>query len=253
MAYTAHPTVTTGSTWSAANQNTYVRDNLAALWVFTTAGDMIYATSASAANRLAIGAANSILRSTGSAPAWLAKGSNISVLTCQAASMSWSTPSVSPYAVMRINAAGTALEASNILEKTVIYSDVDKNVPGGAVTAMAFNKEVVDDGVWHNLITNNTRITPGVAGWYLATSHARIDHTGSDPYCRAYIRLTGADYVARAGSWGFGGYPVELQLTSQPFAMGATDYIELMLESVATDRTMKSGADNSWLALIRLQ
>ena len=71
MSYTAHPTVVTGQTWTAANQNTYVRDNLAALWIFTTAGDMIYATSASVAARLAIGASGYMMMSTGSAPSWI--------------------------------------------------------------------------------------------------------------------------------------------------------------------------------------
>jgi hypothetical protein len=253
MAYTAHPTVTTGATWSAANQNTYVRDNLAALWVFTTAGDMIYATSSSAANRLAIGAAGSLLRVTGTAPAWMPKGSNVSTLVTEGGNSGWSANSVSPYAVFRLNAAGTASEFSNILQKTVIYSSVDKTVPGGAVTAMAMNAEVIDDGAWHSTVTNNSRITPGVAGWYLAMAHAQISHTGTDPFCRSYIRKTGTAYVARAGSWGFGGYSVELECTSQPFAMGATDYIELMLESVSGDRTMVAGSDTSWLALMRLQ
>lgn len=72
MSYTAHPTVVTGQTWTAANQNTYVRDNLAALWVFTTAGDLIYATSSSVAARLAPPAGGGYyLGHTGSAPQWV--------------------------------------------------------------------------------------------------------------------------------------------------------------------------------------
>lgn len=73
MSYTAHPTVVTGQTWTAANQNTYVRDNLAALWVFTTAGDMIYATSSSVAARLAPPAGGGYyMGHSGSAPQWTA-------------------------------------------------------------------------------------------------------------------------------------------------------------------------------------
>lgn len=55
MAYSAVPTVVTGDSWSAANHNTYLRDNLAALWPFTAAGDIAYASSATALARLAMG------------------------------------------------------------------------------------------------------------------------------------------------------------------------------------------------------
>ena len=70
MAYTPHPTVVTGQTWTAADQNTYVKDNLAALWPYTTAGDMAYASAPDTLVRLPIGAAYSTLRvnSAGTAP-----------------------------------------------------------------------------------------------------------------------------------------------------------------------------------------
>ncbi len=73
MAYSAVPTVVTGDSWSAANHNTYLRDNLAALWPFTAAGDLAYASSASALARLAIGShIGDVLRvnAAGNAPEW---------------------------------------------------------------------------------------------------------------------------------------------------------------------------------------
>ena len=72
MAYTAVPTVTTGDYWTAANHNTYIRDNFAASIpdLFTTAGDMVRATAADTATKLPIGGAGSLLVSTGTAPAW---------------------------------------------------------------------------------------------------------------------------------------------------------------------------------------
>lgn len=57
MAYSAVPTVVTGDIWSAANHNTYLRDNLAALWPFTTAGDIAIASSAAELSKLSIGTA----------------------------------------------------------------------------------------------------------------------------------------------------------------------------------------------------
>ena len=96
-------------------------------------------------------------------------------------------------------------------------------------------------------MTTNERITR-------AAAQARISHSGTDPYCRAYIRLNGTTtYLARVGSWGFGGYPVELNIAAKPYQLAAGDYIQLCLESVAADRTMDSGVSNNWLSLIRVQ
>jgi hypothetical protein len=72
MAYTTVPTVATGDTWSAANHNTYIKDNFAAVWPGTTAGDMDYYTSATAKSRLAIGTSGTVLTSSGTAPQWSA-------------------------------------------------------------------------------------------------------------------------------------------------------------------------------------
>lgn len=64
----------TAATYTAAQYNTYTRGNLNEIWKYTTAGDIVYATSATALSRLAIGAANSVLTSSGTAPQWTAGG-----------------------------------------------------------------------------------------------------------------------------------------------------------------------------------
>lgn len=63
MAFNNSYTAVTGGTLSAAQWNTYVRDNFSAVFAYTTAGDMVYATSGSALARLAIGAAYKLLMS----------------------------------------------------------------------------------------------------------------------------------------------------------------------------------------------
>lgn len=52
MAYTTVPTVVTGQTYLASDYNTYVKDNITALFPYTAAGDIAYANSASALARL---------------------------------------------------------------------------------------------------------------------------------------------------------------------------------------------------------
>lgn len=71
MAYTAVPSVLTGDAWSASQHNTYVRDNFAAAWPYTTAGDMSYATSASAIARIASTAGGVFRASATGVPQWL--------------------------------------------------------------------------------------------------------------------------------------------------------------------------------------
>lgn len=70
MAFSTVPLVASSDSWTASQHNTYIRDNLSAIFVGTTNGDMDYYTSSSAKSRLAIGTAYSVLYSTGSVPAY---------------------------------------------------------------------------------------------------------------------------------------------------------------------------------------
>jgi hypothetical protein len=72
MAYDNSFTAVVGATYTAAQYNTHVRDNLTAIWVYTSAGDIAYATSATALARLAKGTAYQHLRMNAgaTAPEW---------------------------------------------------------------------------------------------------------------------------------------------------------------------------------------
>lgn len=119
MAYSAHPTVVTGQTWSAANQNQYVKGNFDALWPFTTAGDLAYATGATALNRLAIGTARQVLRvnSGATAPEW--------------ATMAGFTP----YVPRKSNASWDG-DTKTPGTYTLAATDFDASIPSGAVALL---------------------------------------------------------------------------------------------------------------------
>lgn len=68
--YTEPPAVVTGQTMTATNWNDWVRTNFQALWPFTAAGDIGYASAANQLSRLGIGAAGQRLRSSGTNPVW---------------------------------------------------------------------------------------------------------------------------------------------------------------------------------------
>src|SRR5688500_2578719 len=93
MAFVVHPTVVPGDTWTAANQNTYVKGNLDARIVGLQQGDMDYYNSPSTLARLVKPSVASVLMHNGTIPSWLTKGSARSVL--------------------RVNAAGTGFEWGN--------------------------------------------------------------------------------------------------------------------------------------------
>ena len=70
MSYQTVPTVATGDSWTAAQHNTYIRDNFTALWPYTDAGDIAYATSSTTLSKVGIGTAGQALVSTGTVPEW---------------------------------------------------------------------------------------------------------------------------------------------------------------------------------------
>lgn len=73
MGYSPLPTVVTGDSWTAANANTYWRDNFAAGVpdIFEAAGDLAYGSNINAAAKLVLGSARQRLTvSDAGLPAW---------------------------------------------------------------------------------------------------------------------------------------------------------------------------------------
>jgi hypothetical protein len=137
MAYSAVPTVSTGDYWTAANHNTYIRDNFAAGVpdIFTTAGDLVYATGANAAARLALGAAGSVLRAGASAPSW------------------------APY-------VGCVTRRTS-----------NQSIPNTTETAVSFTSEDFDSDAYHDNSTNPSRITipSALGGTYWVYAGIKFD------------------------------------------------------------------------------
>lgn len=88
MAYTAVPTVATGDTWSATQHNTYLRDNMAAIWAGSAAGQMDYYTSATTKSNIATPASYAVLSHNGSVPSWAA-GIGMSTRAYRSSGTTW--------------------------------------------------------------------------------------------------------------------------------------------------------------------
>lgn len=114
MAFDNSFTAVTGATYTAAQYNTYTKGNFAAMWVYTTAGDLAYASSATALSRLAIGAAYKVLRvnPSGNAPSW---GQSPIVFTSKTDSTEYSYSTDAWRDVPNSSATITPLVASTVL------------------------------------------------------------------------------------------------------------------------------------------
>lgn len=100
MTRTAWPTVSAGQVWTAANFNTYCRDNDLAYWKYTTAGDLVYADASNSLARVGVGASGTLLASDGTKPYWMSV-SSVNYRLEKFASTSWSNT----YSVGDVNKA----------------------------------------------------------------------------------------------------------------------------------------------------
>jgi len=136
MAYSVVPLVATGDLWTAANHNTYLRDNMSAIWVGTTAGDTDYYTGAANKSRLALGTAGQI---------------------------------------KRVNAAATAPMWGGIVYGS-IYAAVDTTAATGANTVVEMDTSSINvDGFVGAPVNDRITIPAGFSGYYLAHYYVQIE------------------------------------------------------------------------------
>lgn len=164
MAYSVLPTPVTGDIISAAYWSTYLKDNFATLFPYTTSGDLAYATSSTVLARLGIGAANTILASSGTAPAYTA----LSTLTANVALVGSQAAGDIPYATsatamdrLAVGAAGTILKGGT----SPSYGAIVHRRQGGSSTN------------WQTQGT--TTYTPSTAFIQMGVRSASVNTTGS--------------------------------------------------------------------------
>lgn len=210
MTYSAVPTVANGDSWSAAQHNTYLRDNEAALWPYTTAGDMAYATASNALGRLGIGGAGAILRSTGSAPSWLALGS----------------------AYQMLQSAGGGTVQWGGLKICSVRHNTTQTVATGSPTALAFNSDVSDVYNWHDGATNNSRITVDANGYYQASAFVEYAGAGGSGtyFDTVEIRLNGVVLMDDRRYQEIDAFAKKFIITTPIFNLTASQYVEVYLE-----------------------
>jgi hypothetical protein len=164
MGITTVPSVVTGQTYSAANYNTQVRDNINGIWVLTTAGDMLYATGAAAANRLAL-VTNGVMIGGASAPAWLAAPATIGILKGLTGNLpSWLTGG-NAYDVLRKTSGNTDVEFGVPYSHHCVVREASNfSHTSGIIT---WDTDVLDPQGLHDPGSNPSRITIAATGIYV--------------------------------------------------------------------------------------
>lgn len=229
MSFNNSYTAVTGATYTAAQYNTYTRDNLTAIWVYTTTGDLAYATSATTLARLGIGAAGSILTSNGTAPQWSALGS--------------------AYQFLQVNNGGTA-PAWGGLHFCLAFHSTTQLAGTGIATVLSFNSEVSDAQGWHNPSSNPSRITAGVTGYYQAACYFGYGGAGGSGMYFDSIEMRingGTGWMAR--HWvEVSAYDKHYGCSTPIFALTAGQYVEWYLEqNSGGTRTINAYANASLL------
>jgi hypothetical protein len=120
----------------------------------------------------------------------------------------------------------TASELNNAIPLCIL-ENTSQNVPSGVNTAVTFATEVLDPLNWHSTVTNNTRITPNIAGFYLVTM--QMNDVNGAGQTRAALSLTknGAEITGVRIRMDTTGEDDDFALAGYVQCNGTTDYLEM--------------------------
>lgn len=204
MAYSTPYTFTALELLTAAKMNA-IQTNISAIWVGTTAGDLGYYTSSTAATRLGIGSA---------------------------------------YQFLQVNSGATAPAWSG-LHFASVYHNTTQNVTTGVQTAITFNTETLDAQGWHDTGVNTNRITVGVTGYYVASTWLQYAATGGSGnyWDTVTFRVNGTDVFPHRQLQQVDAFSKMFVITSPIMAVTAAQYIDVTLEqNSGTTRAVQTNA-----------
>lgn len=198
MSYTPVPTQNIGDEWTAAEHNTYARDNFAAGVpdIFTTKGDLAVGTGADAAIRLGVGT----------------NGQFLTADSGEASGLKWVSPGLSVYARY------TKDTAQNVATATATYIDFDTEDfdTESAVTVGADWRFIVPVGFGGYYLI--CACVAGTGGTFSAGQYIKLDVYIDDAlYCNlGYTEPNGRSLATASGSaviYAAAGSEIQLKVT----------------------------------------
>lgn len=192
MGYNAVPTVATGDPWTAANHNTYIRDNFAAGVpdIFTTKGDLAVASAANAASRLGVGsnyqvlmadsaeangvkwAENVVMRRTGALgnTSWDGDSKSVGTTTVVANTFSGTIPTNAKGVLVSVSAKWAAANSASTLDVR----------PTGATGSNCLKVRALVANYWMDAI-----------GWVPLDANGRFDVVVNNASVEVYLEIWG--------------------------------------------------------------
>lgn len=225
MAYHAVPTQNVGDDWTAAEHNTYIRDNFAAGVpdIFTAKGDIAAATAADAASPLAVGTDGQVLTAASGADTGLA----------------WSSAAIPSMTAARY-VKGSEQTVANGSTVVIDFDTVDFD-PDSLVTAGAG---------WH--------FHPKDAGYFMVTAGVYIKSSaywGANEQLQLWlyknneaVEIMGGLAMQSAGT-----YVQYVNGTALSYCSATTDYLDVRLnQNSGSDAVIDDLAGYSHIAIARI-
>lgn len=285
--YNAVPLVATGDWIDDVWLNTYIRDNLAALWLYAAAGDITYALDSNTLAKRAIGAANALMYSTGSAPNWatlatlaaaqaiiasqaagdifygasgtalgrVAKPASASLLTNDSGGVpSWATLATA-YGMLRRNSANNAYEVFVQAQTSRAYRSSGLSSTAVGETDIPLNAED-EDANWHNNATNSQRITPTETGRYRTRGSLKITNASGVHIDSVTVLIKTSTGVVLGRQMLVGwpdGATVSLSVTGYSYDLTAGQYFVLQTARANATSGVTIEATETWLEVERVR
>lgn len=200
----------------------------------TTRGDIITATTAGAAQRLAVGAANRVLRSDGTDPSWgQVVEADLNLTDVTTANVSTTKHGFAPKlpndATKYLDGTGAySVPTAATLPSVYVYKAATQSVANNSTQIATFDSERYDTDSMHESVTNPTRITFTTAGKYHVDAFVSFPDDGDNTRRYADIRLNGSTILRPTSVWSVNGditaFPISFD-----YDFAAGDYIELRL------------------------
>jgi hypothetical protein len=133
----------------------------------------------------------------------------------------------------------TASELNNAMPLCILENG-SFALPAGAGTSVTFGTEVLDPLNWHSTVTNTSRVTPTIAGYYFVTLQLN-DVTGAGQ-TRALMRCNknGTDISPVRIQMDTNGTDDDFSLSGYISLNGTTDYVEMNILQTNTSSASRT-------------
>lgn len=135
-----------------------------------------------------------------------------------------------------------------------LVATATQSIPHNVATALTFTSEEYDVYGFHDPVTNNSRITPNVAGWYTVRGAVHFPARADWTMIQCYYRKNGAGGTSIASGDRQGTTGNVAQSRSPQAALidfnGTTDYVELITQHTNTAAVAQVTNQSAFLSSI---